>query len=234
MESEAVRRRMNMIAAHFVPNEDISPTHLLLPMNCSSSLNSVISRCDNRMYFARQSSASQGFFMRQASSTTDQQRQAEAPLFSRQTTIRNEPNLSNVEPFQSPVKDCKQPASESNFPCFARPTCIGRKNQSGAKNGIIEWSPRMDVAESGRGYVLTVEIPGVDVNDIRVEVNHRSLRIMGKRTIQCSNDSISAYHKREILQGPYQVEWPFPSDANKDKVSAQFLDGFLQIIIPKL
>lgn len=37
----------------------------------------------------------------------------------------------------------------------------------------IEWSPRMDVAESGRGYVLTLEIPGVCAKDIRVEVNDR-------------------------------------------------------------
>lgn len=35
----------------------------------------------------------------------------------------------------------------------------------------IEWSPRMDVAESRRSYVMTVEIPGVNINDIRVEVD---------------------------------------------------------------
>lgn len=38
---------------------------------------------------------------------------------------------------------------------------------------IEEWSPRMDVAESGKRYVLTVEIPGVSAKDIKVEVNER-------------------------------------------------------------
>jgi hypothetical protein len=37
-----------------------------LYQNCSCSLNSVFQRCDNRMHFARQGSASQGYFMRQA------------------------------------------------------------------------------------------------------------------------------------------------------------------------
>jgi HSP20 family molecular chaperone IbpA len=37
----------------------------------------------------------------------------------------------------------------------------------------IEWSPRMDVAESRRNYVMTVEIPGVNINDIRVEVDNQ-------------------------------------------------------------
>ena len=31
----------------------------------------------------------------------------------------------------------------------------------------------MDVAESGRGYVITVEIPGVNIKDIRVEVDEK-------------------------------------------------------------
>lgn len=35
----------------------------------------------------------------------------------------------------------------------------------------IEWSPRMDVAESEGKYVMTVEVPGVRISDIRVEVD---------------------------------------------------------------
>ena len=38
---------------------------------------------------------------------------------------------------------------------------------------VMEWCPRMDVAESGRTYVITVEIPGVSVKDIRVEVDEK-------------------------------------------------------------
>ncbi|EEF36490.1 small heat-shock protein, putative [Ricinus communis] len=249
METEAVRRRMNMIAAHFAPSEDMSPTHLL-PMNCSSSLNFVMPRYDNRMYFARQGSASQAFFMRQVSTEQGSPEKpgipfncsaSEAPFYSRPTKMGQ--NLSNAEPIQSPAKACKSFVS-SDLPNFARPsTCIGRKKQSDSKKKIcspsqtngIEWSPRMDVAESGRSYVVTVELPGVNVNDIRVEVNDQNLTIMGKRSTQSwSNDSISAYHKREILQGPYQVVWPLPSNINKDRISAEFLDGILEIIIPKV
>jgi HSP20 family molecular chaperone IbpA len=41
----------------------------------------------------------------------------------------------------------------------------------GLSHAGIEWSPRMDVAESDRNYIMTVEIPGVNINDIRVEVD---------------------------------------------------------------
>ncbi|XP_021689581.2 22.7 kDa class IV heat shock protein isoform X2 [Hevea brasiliensis] len=245
METEAVRRRVNTIAAHFTPTDDISPTHLF-PMNCSSSLNSVIPRRDNRVYFARQGSASHAFFMRQASTeqpgVASKCSASEAPLFSRPTGMYEHQHENKQ--IQSPLRASKSalPAAPT-LPNFARPSSrIGRKKQHFLPQKKIyspqrvEWSPRMDVAESERSYVLTVEIPGVDVNDIRVEINKQNLLVMGKRSTQgCYLEkSISAYHKREILQGPYQVVWPLPSNVDRDSVSAEFLNGILQIIIPKL
>ncbi|XP_062153049.1 uncharacterized protein LOC133861315 [Alnus glutinosa] len=308
MESEVARRRIDMIAAHFAPADDIPVTNVL-PMNCSCSLNSVFQRCDNRMHFGRQGSASQGYFMRQATieesgsvqsgvahkaqnynsilnsvirrrdngmhfarqgsaSQAYFMRQAtieegssapsgvphkssgyerscngfEAPLFSR--PVRKELNLANG---QAMVQGCvltimpeapkfAQPSRRTN----GRKELHSQKKMHSSESDGIEWSPRMDVAESDRNYVMTVEIPGVNINDIRVEVDDQKLTVSGRRLSQywkvvgCSNDSISTYHKREILQGPYQVVWPLPADVNKNGVSAEFLDGFLQITIPKL
>lgn len=41
--------------------------YFTLHQNCSGSLNSVLRRCDNKVYFARQASSSFGYFMRQTS-----------------------------------------------------------------------------------------------------------------------------------------------------------------------
>ncbi|XP_015881310.2 uncharacterized protein LOC107417223 [Ziziphus jujuba] len=260
MEAEAVRRRVNVISAHLVAIDDLSATHVL-PMNCSSSLNSVIPRYDNKMYFARQGSASQSSFMRQASSEKVFSAQSgmplkcpgsanegfyssECPLFSRSS--RTGPNLPTVGATQPMTRGYKLSPAEP--PKFARPSrqtnqqkeLYTKMKASASESNVIEWSPRMDVAECGGNYVMTVEVPGVSINDIRVEVDDRKLTITGKRSSQlwkvagCSNDLISTYHKREILRGPYEVVWPLPPNVNKDSVSAEFLDGFLQIIIPKL
>ncbi|KAL3572512.1 hypothetical protein D5086_026416 [Populus alba] len=255
MDSEAVRRRMNMIVAHFAPTiaDDISSPAHLLPLNCSGSLNSVIRRRDNRTYFARQGSASQACFMRiqqgssekglqsSASSETEWSCNAklikdEAPLFSRPTKMK--PNLPNVEPTLTPAKYSQ--STMSALPKFARPKrrTIGRNGQlqfekkiySSESNGI-EWSPKMDVVESGVNYVLKIEIPGVNVSDIRVEIHGQNLKVLGKRSSQCwkmasggcSGDSILRYHKREIVEGPYEIVWQLPLDGNKDSVSAEFL-----------
>uniref|UniRef100_A0A5B6YJY7 SHSP domain-containing protein n=1 Tax=Davidia involucrata TaxID=16924 RepID=A0A5B6YJY7_DAVIN len=264
MESQLVRRRMNTIAGHFATADDVSATAAhVFPMNCSSSLNSVIRRYDNRMYFARQGSSSQACFMRPVSTEQGSSAQPdvplkytgsanegfsnafEAPSFSR--PARLEPNFPNFGVIQPLVQDCKLPAPEQ--PKFARPNrrisgqkqkqYLSKRKIHASESHGFEWSPRMDVAESGCNYVVTVELPGVSINDIRVEVNDQTLTVTGKRStqwwkVESSNDSISAYHKREILQGPYQVVWPLPRNMNKDGVSAEFLDGFLRITIPKL
>ncbi|KAJ6973119.1 hypothetical protein NC653_033450 [Populus alba x Populus x berolinensis] len=266
MDSEAVRRRMNMIVAHFAPTiaDDISSPAHLLPLNCSGSLNSVIRRRDNRTYFARQGSASQACFMRiqqgssekglqsSASSETEWSCNAklikdEAPLFSRPTKMK--PNLPNVEPTLTPAKYSQ--STMSALPKFARPkrrTIIRngqlqfeKKIYSSESNGI-EWSPKMDVVESGVNYVLKIEIPGVNVSDIRVEIHGQNLKVLGKRSSQCwkmasggcSGDSILRYHKREIVEGPYEIVWQLPLDGNKDSVSAEFLNGLLQVTVSKM
>ncbi|OMO60962.1 hypothetical protein COLO4_33655 [Corchorus olitorius] len=251
MENEAARRRISTIASHFSPTEDIlSATHLL-PMNCSGSLNSAIRRCDSKMYFARQGSAYQACFMRQISNEERTAPQyaappkssctalessssaSEAPLFSR--PVMMEPNFSYLAAIQPLGLDWR--LSMPDPPIFARPnksTSEAMQEQSKKKSCSTsnggKWSPRTDVAESGCNYVMMVEIPGVSVSDIRVEVDDQNLIVTGQRSTQswkvgagCSNDLISTYHMKEISQGPYQVVWPLPTNVNRDNVSAEFL-----------
>ncbi|XP_058760303.1 uncharacterized protein LOC131633622, partial [Vicia villosa] len=105
----------------------------------------------------------------------------------------------------------------------------------------VEWSPRLDVAKSKDNYVIRVEVPGASVDDIRVEVDDQKLSIKGRRSSSswkvagCPNGcAVSSYLKREIPYGPFEVVWPLPIGVNKDNISAEFLDGFLQIIVPKV
>ncbi|XP_023553627.1 uncharacterized protein LOC111811120 isoform X1 [Cucurbita pepo subsp. pepo] len=260
MEHHAGKRRLDVLAAHLAPAGDISTGQgHVLPANCCSYGSSVIRRFDNKTYFARQGSEACGAYMRQASATEmifqvqGNQRSnsqpfldvSEGPVYSRPAKDGGMPSIG-IE--QLMTQNFNLIASEP--PMFAR-ACLGineqnnhviseAKQPSSESKGVGGLSPRMDVAESGRGYVLTVEIPGVKINDIRVEVDDQKLTIIGKRSNQyCevvgySSDSISSYHKREISQGPYQVVWPLPININKDGVLAEFWDGLLRITLPKL
>lgn len=136
-------------------------------------------------------------------------------------------------------------------PLFARPNTkskCGQPQFHSSESDIhnfasksFKWSPRMNVEESGYNYFVTLEIPGVSSDSIKIEVNEKCLIVTGNRSaLSCGagscnlNKSASSYHKQEISQGPYQVIWPLPTDANKENVSAEIQDGLLRITIPKL
>ncbi|KAK6134430.1 hypothetical protein DH2020_031828 [Rehmannia glutinosa] len=197
METQVVRRRANVIAAHLASHEDISATAThVFPMSCSNSLNSVIRRYDNRTLFARQGSTSQGCYMRPASIEQGTYMQPgtplkssgcgnkgsnalEPPAFSRPAQV--EPGIPSVKGIQSKVQGCKYTECSPEAPMFSRPNkkcgqpqfhTKERTNNFASKG--VEWSPRMDVVESGYNYIVTLEIPGVSIDNIRVEVDdHR-------------------------------------------------------------
>ncbi|KAL4586404.1 hypothetical protein LXL04_011040 [Taraxacum kok-saghyz] len=241
METETATRRVAMITAHFSAADNISATGVathVFPLSCSSGLTSISRRLDNRMNFARQDSRSQPNYMRQISK---QQGSSELmpPMFSQPTT--NNFDAPKVREIQYVVEDYKLPSSQP--PKFARTTdetdvpmkFIPYNNTHATKHLGVErkqkQSPRMDVVESGGKYILAIELPGVSIDDIRVEVNNTTLTVQTTKGRTITN---SAYHKREILEGPFEVMWPLPFDVNPDSVSAEFLDGLLRITIYKL
>ncbi|KAL1202104.1 18.8 kDa class II heat shock protein [Cardamine amara subsp. amara] len=276
LETITARRRLAAVAAHFpATSYDPASTASLVPLNCSSSLNSVIRRCDNKISFARQASSEQGFFMRQASADDENcaislknsvirrcdnkmyfARQASSAqgFFMRQasTDERTIPQddtastkttgflLSSPE-YANP--QFSKPAKEDLFFSFVSPNHqkeMPKPDLPKLANLGTVWSPRSNVAESEHSYVVAIELPGASINDIRVEVDNTNLTVTGRRTSICqkvnagTKDTIFGYLKQEILQGPFKVSWPLPSNANKDNVSAEFMDGLLRIVIPKL
>ncbi|KAK9153114.1 hypothetical protein Sjap_000594 [Stephania japonica] len=223
MDKEVLQRRMNMIVGHFSANidQDLSSTNIL-PLNCSSTMNSVIRRCDNRLLFARQGSMSQGHFMRQAAIKEN---------LGQVNSFRSTTPSDIIKPLSSPIKqDCT--LSMEPPPSFSRPNRGLKYHNPRDKNvGNVEFSsPRMIVAESNYNYTMTIELPGVLINDVRVEVDDQNLIVMGRRPTQwwrvaCgSEDFISRRRKEEDPNGrPYHVVWPLPSNVNKDGVSAEFV-----------
>ncbi|XP_031495204.1 heat shock protein 16 [Nymphaea colorata] len=242
MDNQIVQRRMSMIACHLGGSEEVKGNHLF-PMNCSGTISSVTQRRDNRVLFARQGSAFQACFMRQVSNKEDNcceppafarpvQKSAYFPKFIECQTIDNFDSVASEPPrFSRPAtalsKICEFVVEEK------QPTTKQTDNICAQ-----EWSPRMDVAECASHYTVTVELPGVTSKNIRVEMDEKNLVVSGRRLniwgLGGSRDPTVTYHRKEISQGPYQIVWVLPNNVNKDHVSAEFVDGFLRIMLPKV
>jgi HSP20 family protein len=93
-----------------------------------------------------------------------------------------------------------------------------------------DWVPVADINESDDEYLVTVEIPQVDKNDIKVEVQNGMLNISGERKYE--NEDKKA-HRIERFYGSFQRSFKLPENVLEDKIHADHKDGLLYVKLPK-
>jgi HSP20 family protein len=93
------------------------------------------------------------------------------------------------------------------------------------------WSPPTDVYETEASFVVRVEIAGMRQADFTINVDESYLVISGIRSEAADR---RAYHQMEIRFGDFtsSVELPFGLDVGKTQ--AEYEDGFLTVVLPKL
>jgi HSP20 family protein len=107
----------------------------------------------------------------------------------------------------------------------ARPRVAAR--QSGL------WRPPLEVYETDDELVVFAEIAGLDERQLSVVVDQDVLAIRGERPDPCQADKRS-YREAGIPYGAFgaDVYIPFPIDA--DRTIAEYQNGFLRIVLPRL
>jgi len=96
----------------------------------------------------------------------------------------------------------------------------------------FSWSPPVDIYETDDSFVVTVEIPGVEPNDVRVEVSGSELSISGNRGFDavCSKES---YHRLEGVRGRFRRSFSLPEPLDIARVTANLKDGVLRVVLSK-
>lgn len=94
------------------------------------------------------------------------------------------------------------------------------------------WNPQVDIAETPENFHLSVDVPGVNPQDIELSLHQGVLTIRGER--QSSNDAEEAsYTRRERFRGSFTRQFNLPESADHETVTAKSNHGVLEITIPK-
>jgi HSP20 family protein len=96
----------------------------------------------------------------------------------------------------------------------------------------VGFRPRVDVYYCGDPQVAVVkaELPGVDINDVSLEVRGRTLFISGER--RASDMEGRVYQQIEIEQGPFAREIELGVDVDAERARATYEDGILRVQLP--
>jgi len=94
--------------------------------------------------------------------------------------------------------------------------------------------PATNWAEAPDAYLLVVELPGVDLKDINLQILGSSLVLNAYRRPTWSNGSVTVnYHFTEGRFGTLRRHLPLPVGVLPGQIQANFVNGLLTILIPK-
>jgi HSP20 family protein len=94
------------------------------------------------------------------------------------------------------------------------------------------FSPRVDVYYTGQPptAIVTVDLAGVEIEGVSLEINGRQLTIAGQRQAQESEGRL--YQQIEIPHGPFRRVVELGADVEADAARATYEDGMLKVTIP--
>jgi HSP20 family protein len=97
---------------------------------------------------------------------------------------------------------------------------------------VPEWAPLVDIAEDEKEYLIKVELPEVQKDDVNVTVEGGTLTIAGERKAE-KEEKGHKLHRVERFYGRFERSFSIPDDAQAENVRAEFKDGVLRVHLAK-
>lgn len=93
------------------------------------------------------------------------------------------------------------------------------------------WTPALEVRQKDNNLIVCADLPGVNQNDVKVEIENDALVIQGERK-QEHTEEHEGYRRSERSYGSFYRTIPLPEGAKSENAKADFHNGVLEITIP--
>src|SRR5919106_6740103 len=103
---------------------------------------------------------------------------------------------------------------------------------SPANGRARRWVPAMDLVETDDSLVLSADLPGLDRDDVSIEVKDNVLTVSGKRDAE-ETEKADGFYRVERAFGSFSRSLALPDGVQADRVKAEFDKGVLEVTIPK-
>lgn len=114
---------------------------------------------------------------------------------------------------------------------FNDPFGLTAYRPGGALGG--KFYPQIDVTEDDKELIVTVEVPGMDENDIQVSISDNVLSLSGHKETE-KEEKGKRFHRIERTSGSFRRDVPLPAEVDENRVEALFKNGILTVTLPKL
>ena len=94
------------------------------------------------------------------------------------------------------------------------------------------WRPAVDIYDTDNALVIKAELPGIEKDDVSVDVKGNVLTIKGERSFD-KEIKEENYYRKERSIGKFQRSFTLPEAVNPEAIKANFKNGVLEIEVPK-
>ena len=94
------------------------------------------------------------------------------------------------------------------------------------------WVPATDVSEDANTIQITMELAGVNPEDVRISSEGNVLTIRGEKR-QEEEENSERVHRIERSYGMFERTFVLPNTADPDRIEARYENGVLTVSIPK-
>ena len=94
------------------------------------------------------------------------------------------------------------------------------------------WNPAVDIMEKDGNLILRAELPGMTEKQIELKLEANTLTLKGERKME-NEDQKSNYHRVESFYGSFMRTFRLPDTVDMDKISADYKNGILTVILPQ-
>lgn len=101
------------------------------------------------------------------------------------------------------------------------------------EDGTNCWAPRTNVAETDKTFEVVFEVPGVNADDINVELHEGHLVVSGETKSEAEAEG-TTYHRIERRYGKFQRTVRISDKVDGDGIEASYRDGLLTVVLPKI
>lgn len=93
---------------------------------------------------------------------------------------------------------------------------------------------RTDIKEKDGNYIMDIDLPGANKEDINIELNNGYLTVSAMTNKETDNsDEEAGYIHKERFVGTATRSYYVGKDLKEDDVKAQFKNGILSLVFPK-
>lgn len=98
----------------------------------------------------------------------------------------------------------------------------------------LAWTPPVEIAESRTELTLTMELPGMDMQNVHVTIDGDVLTISGEKTEERKEEAAEKqYYLFERNYGAFERSFTLTNTIDAAKIDAEFDKGVLTIRLPK-